>query len=516
MKLDIRECLELRAAASIDTRNDELLAYCLEELAPETAIVVPQSFLRRTHAIKKSRLLDEYDIASICDLGAPYPNTNMPMALLALVRKDGHTRRTVRVANWHGDEYNRFEEEPAYRNRDNMTLPSRFTEEYETYLSALEAWHDAGKLPADRGSCEFVELARTTVDMGHLTPKYYCNRARSLRKSLAKTTVGKLSDVADVLIPKPMDSAKGVASVLDMGSAGYPLDASGVRRRLRTTIVLSKGDLVYSLMRDRDPYLFREELDEDVYAPPFTAVIRCAEIAPEYLHLYLTSETGALLREMLCSEGPLERMSVTDLKDLPVVYPDKPAEHYIQLFESTHYLVADFSKCYSLQAAMDSIVADEASSAEDILDAELIETMAVFQGGIRRDILASDLQELNTCYAHGAYKATLIMAGSILEAIMIDWLSEMRGRNYFDENEKYVDGRGRVVDNLAGYISEIRFLKRPEWIESEKAFEIKDKRNLVHAKLCMKEDVKIDAMTCEMVISYLKDVIASRNRFANR
>ena len=37
------------------------------------------------------------------------------------------------------------------------------------------------------------------------------------------------------------------------------------------------------------------------------------------------------------------------------------------------------------------------------------------------------LKELNICFKNKAYKAALILAGSILEAVLIDWLSEKRG-----------------------------------------------------------------------------------------
>jgi tetrapyrrole methylase family protein/MazG family protein len=45
--------------------------------------------------------------------------------------------------------------------------------------------------------------------------------------------------------------------------------------------------------------------------------------------------------------------------------------------------------------------------------------------------------------------------------------------------------------------------------EAEKAHEIRNKRNLVHAKLCMKSD-DVNEETCRQVIEYLKDVLRTR------
>ena len=45
--------------------------------------------------------------------------------------------------------------------------------------------------------------------------------------------------------------------------------------------------------------------------------------------------------------------------------------------------------------------------------------------------------------------------------------------------------------------------------EASKAHEIRKKRNLVHAKLCLKSD-EINEAVCREVIGYLEDVIKTR------
>lgn len=46
--------------------------------------------------------------------------------------------------------------------------------------------------------------------------------------------------------------------------------------------------------------------------------------------------------------------------------------------------------------------------------------------------------------------------------------------------------------------------------EAEEAHKIRDKRNLVHAKLCLKKSAEINEETCNEVITYLKKIIESR------
>ena len=45
--------------------------------------------------------------------------------------------------------------------------------------------------------------------------------------------------------------------------------------------------------------------------------------------------------------------------------------------------------------------------------------------------MQDDIQELKRCFDAKAYKSTLIMAGSILEAFLLDWLSEIDQEDYF-------------------------------------------------------------------------------------
>ena len=141
------------------------------------------------------------------------------------------------------------------------------------------------------------------------------------------------------------------------------------------------------------------------------------------------------------------------------------------------------------------------------------------------NLIEKDVSELNACYKAKAYKATLIMAGSILEALLIDWLSEIDQKDYFSEdyrvkkwdknNKRYVvDNEGNPVyikAELNDYIRIIKCLKHPEWMEeSRKAHEIRKNRNCVHAKLCLKEGIQITEELCKKVIQYLNDVIESR------
>ena len=70
---------------------------------------------------------------------------------------------------------------------------------------------------------------------------------------------------------------------------------------------------------------------------------------------------------------------------------------------------------------------------------------------------------------------------------------------------------------LADYISEIKDLGYPSWMDNKtrekfgkRATHIREKRNLVHAKLCLRECEKLDDKLCREVIEYLKEVVRIR------
>jgi hypothetical protein len=121
-----------------------------------------------------------------------------------------------------------------------------------------------------------------------------------------------------------------------------------------------------------------------------------------------------------------------------------------------------------------------------------------------------DIDELEKCLNANAYKAVLIMAGSVLEAVLLDWLSEKDGVDYFSRPFRY---HGQKTIKLEDYINAIPELEVPDWM-NKNAHQIRLKRNLVHAKLQFKEEANIDAEMCSKVIGYLRDVIKKRQEYS--
>lgn len=130
------------------------------------------------------------------------------------------------------------------------------------------------------------------------------------------------------------------------------------------------------------------------------------------------------------------------------------------------------------------------------------------------ELMLNDLNEIKSCLSVKAYKAAIILSGSVLEAFLLDWLSDRDGRDYFEEpymiEKKGEDGKihREKRSDLSTYIEQIKEIEKPNWMDSsKKAHFIRRKRNNVHAKLCLKEGTEINEETCQKVLDYLVEII---------
>lgn len=184
----------------------------------------------------------------------------------------------------------------------------------------------------------------------------------------------------------------------------------------------------------------------------------------------------------------------------------RPASH-----QQSRSVRACTSLAFKLMRSASKLSRRQRSDVESILDAEIARKIQAHNDEQLREFLISDLRELNTCFAHGAYKAAIILAGSILEAVLTDWLSEIHGTNYFETDYMIEMQNGHHKRaGLSDMIDEIKELEKPDWLEEARlAHKIRKKRNLVHAALCVKAE-DVSEQTAREVIEYLDKVLRTR------
>ena len=480
-----------------DVWVNEILADTADKA--EISFVLPLPFLTSESMAKKSLLqkLEKYSLARLFNVSSPYNNISLKFVMLQFTKKPVSA---VKVANYTGK---------TSLKRDNSRKSGVFqlieekTKEYRDFLNTLVMWEKPGKVPVSvPNTSDFTEIPAEEFDLNRLNPEYYSSQALATRKHLKEEEIIRLEEIAEIILPKP---AAEEGTIFRFSKAEYPLNIDQLPTGKRTNVILKKGDILISLLSPENICLITNTDDKEIYAPRSACVIRTEKVSPEYLFLYLKSDTGKAVISMYTSDGfVFSHLSLKDIQNLPVIKPSKPAEEYERIFKLRYFPAEKLGDFNQLLAEYKD---QEITSTEDLLNQELFENLKYYKHELVLRLIEGDLKEVNACFKAKAYKATLILAGSILEAVLIDWLSELDQLDYFQRRTTYV---GDEI-TLKTCIERITMLRTPDWMEeSNKANKIRENRNLVHAKLCLKECRKINEELCREVIGYLEDVIRSR------
>ena len=489
-------------------------------------LIVPNMALIHSDSITK--LFERYYLHEIVGLGSCYKgHCEEPFAFWHISKRPTKKfKAAIFYADAHPDD-----DKKTYNDRA-LIIPSKYTNTFIEYCNTVSEWINfGGRTPVDKShKYEFVTLDYSEFDSERVYAPFYRKENADIRKLLRNTDIVPLIDVASAkrahLVDTTVEGVEVVKLINNSKAPNYPFDLGKDSIPFpKTTLTAHKGDIVaYSNFRDF--YLLNFEPEYELYT--ISTIIKAQKVCPEYLYLYLKSETAkriwselhisvgaggaSLLKSVLPKPTTIDELSDRndDLLSFPVVLPRRSKEYYIGEFQK---IASPQQNSYALHFE------EPLNSLEDILDDEIVKRIRTRSNELVRMQIEEDLAEINMCYKNKAYKATLILCGSVLEAVLIDWLSELKGIDYFSEELKhgYFDKNTQSYTytdqpaGLADYIIEINNAKWPNWRkEAEEAHEIREKRNLVHAKLCLKVEGNINEGTCLDAIQKLQDILESR------
>ena len=451
---------------------------------------------------------DKKFLSGLFNISNPYENTRIEVYVICF---QANKQDKVKIGS--------YDERISYLHKidsqnGGIPLPENYPYLYKLYLNQLYLWMNDNQMPnnlfADYSNkkeiawfntISFVEFENDFFRT--YNPKFYKPSVVKLKKEIEKESIVHLIDVAEVLRPKEISEDEGW--ILTSNGFKYPLNRNEITKKGKTNYKLHKGDIV--LTAQNKFYLFYENNNDDLYCSPFYYLIRPTSISPEYLFVYLQSEMFQIILNNLKNGMVPLRLKIVE--NLPIILPQRDDEYYQRCFELSFFSKDELS-------IYDEYFSNYSEG--EILDLELIKKVHLAKEKTVMNLLKNDMEELNTCFKAGAYKATLILAGSILEAFLIDWLSEINGTNYFKEEYYVFDKRTNQKRraNLIDYIDSINEIERPEWIkEANMAHTIRQKRNLVHAKLGINSN-EVNKNTCRMVIDYLKNIILKRAQITSK
>ena len=529
LTMDILELIERRTKYPLGmSTGDAWIVEATDYVVDEFAIIAPENSLNdnlygRNGRNRIQAILVKYNLKAMFDIQNPYASTNVKFFLYVFSKeacdqiKYGIYKKQLKNKN------------NKSNNSGEIVIPNEYPEEYIDYLSSIEDFIDNDACPQDTDSQEFGIIDSSVRDKNVWDPNRYNKQTVEIKKALRKEETVPLSSVATIIKPRYIGKENYTKYCLAASNWNYPINYDKLKEGRETNCPLHKGDIIFIskdkmfLLYETPPYPIHTNSVMMAY------IIRPTNISPEYLYLYLKSETAQVVIQSIQVGGVLPKIKLEDIKNFPVILPREDIENYKNIFYTQNFSVKNIDNYNHIMFQLAETKTDEC--VEGILNQELVDNFKFYKTDILEKFLEQDINELNICYNHKAYKATLILAGSILEAILIDWLSEIKGINYFDEANVYkvkkpkrdkktkqilCDENGKTIfcekdAVLSDYIDEIKILEKPPWCEADKAHTIRKKRNLVHAKLCLKEETKIDEALCNQVKQYLIDVLQSRS-----
>jgi hypothetical protein len=266
--------------------------------------------------------------------------------------------------------------------------------------------------------------------------------------------------------------------------------------------MLRKGDILLSKLGSHKAFLVNEELSGELFSSIYTFVIRCDSkiVSAEYLFLYLQSDTAKKYIIRNQSGVVVNSLSNNSLNLLPVIVPEKTVVDRSKvlfkiLFENP---VEDTVSVINFELFSKAMP-------KKPIQIEFIEEFLNKSKGYKLELIKrmvdEDLKEIKGCIKIQAYKSATILSGSVLEAVLLDWLSEVDGVNYFESKA------GLKLNNIINKLSEKKYLDNNA---KTSAHNIRSQRNLVHPKEYLRTENIIDKNTTINTMSDLESVLRQR------
>lgn len=339
---------------------------------------------------------------------------------------------------------------------------------------------------------------RTSVD-------FYKPELIEAEAKLAHEEVVRLGDIAEIIRPKETPGDQELYSI-SLKDAGYPLKSDmlrPVRESARVSLVKRNDIVTNTFLRGAFLNLTRRP---DLAIANTQLIIRIKDVrfTPAYLAVYLNSERMKAYFTRHKRGATIQQMLVKDLQEFEVVLPNDQTNHAAEeLLSSLNDFDNEKSKLRAINKTLFKDVSAPSKPLQNELLAELHQQLQSSKNSLIRDLFDVDLREIEKCYKANAYKACLVLCGSLLEALVLDWLSEVEGKDYFSEPE---------ITELRHLITKLHKANALTVHEQQFANEIRKRRNLIHPKNYI-VNTPIHKEICEEVMQKLRPLVAKRYNY---
>ena len=336
-----------------------------------------------------------------------------------------------------------------------------------------------------------------------LNVEYYRPELIEAETKLAHEDTVRLGDIADLIHPNKTAEENTKLYTIKLSSANYPLRPEAlIEVRLGARVEkLKKGDIVTNKFLNSAYQNLTERPDLVIANTQIIIRLHDKRFNAAYLTTYLNSERMKIFFERRKRGVTIPMISKQDLADFEVVIPTQRTNDAAKKFLSS---IGEFESAGDRIKAIDQLLFQRNPLLDKPLQNELLsemhERLQTTKNTQVRELFELDLHEIEKCYKAGAYKASLVLCGSLLEALVLDWLSEIDQHNYFEDSG---------ITNLENMIDKLRSAERLTQHESHLAHDVRKKRNLIHPKNYIINS-PLERSVCESVMSDLQPLVAKR------
>jgi hypothetical protein len=495
--------------SSADNRNDE--TYINDEIKRQDStsckfLVLPAHYFERINSRKTKETIEKNNhLVGVFDIGQIFePLTGVKFYLYAFSSAEP---RMV----WFGELLNNckpFDKRARDLEHNHGMFPEYAEPEghFIEYLSSIDlAVSDNKKDDYIANSYRMFGVDLTKVG-DRTNVEYYRPEYIELEAKYAHEETVRLGDIAEIIHPSETNPENEMLYTIKLASANYPLrpDALIEARASARVSRVKKGDIVTNKFLNSAYLNLTNRQDLAIANTQIIIRLHDKRFDKAYLTTYLNSERMKVYFERRKHGVTIPMISKQDLADFDIVVPTAKTNLAAKSALSS---LGEFATVGERIKAIDQLLFQRNPLLDKPLQNELL---AELYGQLRttkniqvRELFELDLHEIEKCYKAGAYKASLVLCGSLLEALVLDWLSEVEQHDYFKDTD---------ITNLESLINKLRSAERLSQHEAHLAHDIRKKRNLIHPKNYIINS-PLEKSVCESVMQSLKPLI--RRRYAN-
>ena len=507
--MDIYKIIDdrLRYPLASKTENKDDLDYIDHVLSTQenqAGLILGQNTIDRkasNNRLIKELVLSDWYISGIFDLSKlmhPYSGINFSFYWLTKVKP-----KQVLFSIFKGSET--YKDNRRHVNTlEDLVVNRVITLKYEKYLNCLITvikGISLSELNQQNCEAEFFERALDDVNFDNLSIRYNSPEMVENRLKLEDEITFPLSEVADILFPRQIKDRIG--KVCKPKHLDRLPDCLKSEAEKATDILIQAGDILVTRMGKLNFTLVEHDFNEPVFASNYLFVIRPKDdsINSEFLFLYFKSDT-AQKYFLQFEPGVIGHFFTKEhINNLPIIIPSKDVlSNAKPLFEAL-YKDKNPDRVEIINKELFNTKVPEKPFQKDLIQ-EILSHLQIVKQHFIREVIEGDLSEIDACINAGAYKSALILSGSVLEGVLLDWLSEIDKIDYIN-SKTHKKMLGEIISEL----------QRSEHLTAyliEAAFKISGYRNIVHPKVFLQKRVNLDRVIAEEILSDLRKILSKR------